>query len=93
MADFYVVSVDRDERGEITNVGLESPLDQRVSPFPAPLEALRPLIGPQHRFFVRRPAQPAAREIPVPVEADGDIQSFARLLSGQAASLPCHRDL
>jgi len=95
MADFYVVCVDRDESGEVLNVGLESPIDQRVSPFPAPIEAVQPLLSPHHRFFVRgrSAGDLSAGEAPVPVAPSRDIRSFVENLAIRAPNLPCHEDL
>ena len=91
MADFFVVCVDKNERGEILNLGLESPLNQRVSPFPAPIEAVQPLLTRHHRFFVR--ARGVDAEVPVPVDSSQDVKSFVEDLAARAADLPCHEDL
>lgn len=95
MADFFVVCVDKDDRGEILNLGLESPLHHRVSPFPAPIEAVQPLLTRHHRFFVRRRHTDGvvAAEVPVPVESSLGVRSFAEDLTTRAPDLPCHEDL
>lgn len=84
MADFYVVCVQRDDRGEIVGVGLESPVDHRVSPFPAPIESILPLLGHHHRFFVKWP---------FPATCLADASSFAAHLAAAAGSLPDPDDI
>ena len=95
MADFFVVCLDRNERGEVLNVGLESPLHQRVSPFPAPIEAVQSLLTRHYRFFVRGRSLcgDMTGEAPVPVESSRDIRSFVEDLTTRAPDLPCHEDL
>jgi hypothetical protein len=95
MADFYVVCVDCNETGEVLNVGLESPVHQRVSPFPAPIEVVKPLLTPHHRFFVhdRSAGRGATAEVPVPMGPSRDIESFVRDLRTRAPDLPSHADL